>query len=558
MKNQKLNYTSLTKTKNINRPISTSKNDLSFFQKTKGGPFYLLPLIDKNITNIAYHKPTSILTKYISDQAHKIIQKTEEDLKKPIIIENIKKKIKNNSMSHKGNNQLKNMARSRNKTVSDEINIKDLDKLKVKDKEKRKINNFYLTAQNQKDTSTNSRINTNGNEYSNKVSTEPNILDNDKQQNKNEERLSIRQSGIKKKHESSMSLDRKLTKEKAKFLSSTFRRIRSYQPKIEENWKFAYGLTVNVGPKIPIPGLDNSIEHQSKLINDQYKLLVDNIFHYRMSIITKDNYLDSFKCLSLKNKISYNKALEEVCGLLLLLPQLILVEFYKYIEKFEGMSVPNKKKFKDKYIFDEISCLLYNNKLLSEVSEYFQNCFEVYLILIKEVDDMTLNPKNFTNVLSAFEKARYDICFASNMAENAMNDYNKELNYINKLDRIDMIKKKLNNKDVTDIIRINNNNKKNSERQRRLRIEACLSTKEEEINQNKNKDLIFHKENKITNNRKFKSIIDSILVTKILKHCKKDVKYEINTQRINNEMDEIYSGELGKTKNINKVIKLNF
>ena len=556
MKNQKLNFTSLTK--NINKPISTSKNDSSFIQNSKGGSFYLLPLIDKNITSIAYHKPTSILTKYINDQAHKIIQKTEEDLKKPIIIENIKKKIKSTSMFHKGNKQLKNLARSRNKTVSDEINIKDLNKLKVKDKEERKIDTFYLTAQNQKDTSTKSKINTNGNEYSNKVSTESNILDNDKQQSKKEEGLSIRQSGIKKKYESSMSLDRELTKEKAKFLNSTFRRIRTYQPKIEENWKSTYGLTVNIGPVVPIPGMDNSIEHQSKLLNDQYKLLIDNIFHYRMSIITKDNYLDSFKCLSLKNKISYNKALEEVCGLLLLLPQLILVEFYKYIEKFEGMSVPNKKKFKDKYIFDEVSCLLYNNNLLSEVSEYFQNCFEVYLILIKEVDNMSLNPKNFTNVLSAFEKARYDICFACNMAENAMNDYNKDLNYINKLNRIDMIKKKLNNKDVTDIIRIHNNSKKNSERQRRLRIEACLSTKEDEINQNKKKELIFHKQNKITKNRKFKSIVDSILVTKILKLCKKDVKYQITTQRINNEMDESYSGEISKTKNIHKVIKLNF
>jgi hypothetical protein len=422
--------------------------------------------------------------------------------------------------------------------MPDEIKINNVDNLR--NKKNRKASKFYLTLQKLKDISF----------KSNKNSIDFNFnLDNEQNQNpmKKEERFLTEYSGIKKKNESSISLDKKITKEKAKLLNSSFRRIRTYQPTIEDNWKFTYGLTVNIGAVPQNFFVDTSVEHQSKVFIDQYKLLIDNINHYKLNIITKDKYLDSFKCLSLKNKISYNKALEEACGLLLLLPQLLLIEFYKYIEKFEGVVLPNKNKFKDKYIFDEVSCLLYNNKLLSEMSEYFQNCFDVYLILVNEVDDMSLKLKNFNNVLSAFEKARYDISFACNMAENAMNDYNKDLTIINRLNKIDMIKTKIRKRNLTDKSRIYNYkiNNKNKDKQRKLRIEACLSTKEDEMNENKNNgnDFIFRKEKKIKNNRKFKSIVDSIFMTKILKYCKKGVKYNIITQRINNELNNSSSEE---------------
>jgi hypothetical protein len=437
-------------------------------------------------------------------------------------------------------------------------------------KEEKKDNKFYLT---QKDISMKSKTNT---EFSNKNSQASNVnleTDYNKSRNSNtninkyiytnpKETRFYGYAGIKRRYESSMSLDREISKEKAQYLDSTFRRIRTYQPKIEENWKSLYGLTVNIGGLSPNIYTDNSIEYQSKIFQDHYKLLIDSINNYKLTIITKDNYLEAFKCLSLKNKINYNKALEELCGILYILPQMILIEFYKYIEKFDGLVIPNKKKFKEKFIFDETSCLLYNNNLFSEVSEYFQSCFEVYLILVKEVDDMSLKPQNFKNALLAFEKARYDICYASNMAENALNDYNKDLNYINRLNRLELISKKLTKKDFNDKLRIytrnNNNNKRNTERQKKMRIEACLTTKEDELNKKKKNEFRFSKERKLTEKGKFKSIIDSDLITKILKHCKKDVKYQITTQRLNHEMDESSSGEEEKTKNTHKVIKLNF
>ena len=549
MKNQKLNFMSLKKP---NNPLSKNKS-------IKDGPYYLLPLIDKSIATTAYHKPTSILTRYISYHAHKLIKTTEENIKKPAFLDSIEKQF--TSKRNKNKKIVNKTQQPKSKNISTELNEDNSDS---KDKETKKIKNFYLTAQDTKDVSPKSKNNNSiTNNYSKKLHTESNnnwskdIDFNFFEKNLNGEKNTYGYGGIRRKFESSMSLDRPLNKDKQNLLNNTFHRLRTYQPKIEENWKSTHGLTINVGAMVPRSTMDGDIEYQHKSLNDQFKLLVDNIQYYKMSIVSKDNYIEAFKCLSLKNKINYNKALEEACGLLLLLPQLILLEFYKYIERFENLNMPDKNKFKDKYIFDEVSCLYYNNNLLTEVTEYFQNCFEVYLILVKEVDNMSLKPKNFNNALSAFEKARFDISFACNIAENALMNYNKDINIIYKLNRVDMIKNKYNNTLFNDKSRNYNSLKKNSDRQRKLRIEACINNKEDDIN--KNNDLLFPKVNKLSDKKKFNSIIDSDLVSKILKHCKKDIKYEIMTQRINNELDGNYSGDDDdKIRRTHNIIKLNF
>ena len=555
MKNQKLNFMSLKKPSGLKNLYPLEKN-----KSLKGdGPYYLLPLIDKSIATTAYHKPTSILTRYISYHAHNLIRTTEENIKKPAFLDSIEKKFLTNK--NKNKKIINKTQQLKSKNISNELNEDSSDS---KDKEAKKIKNFYLTAQDTKDISPKSKNNNISNNYSKKLQTESNYnWSNDfdfnfLDKNLNGEKNSSGYVGIRRKFESSMSLDRPLNKDKQNLLNNTFHRLRTYQPKIEENWKSTHGLTINVGAMVPRSKMDGDIEYQHKSLNDQFKLLVDNIQYYKMSIVSKDNYIESFKCLSLKNKINYNKALEEACGLLLLLPQLILLEFYRYIERFENLNMPDKNKFKDKYIFDEVSCLYYNNNLLTEVTEYFQNCFEVYLILVKEVDNMSLKPKNFHNALSAFEKARFDISFACNIAENALMNYNKDISIIHKLNRVDMIKNKYNYTLFNDKSRNYNSLKKNSDRQRKLRIEACINNKEDDGNKN-NDILSFPKVNKLSDKKKFNSIIDSDLVSKILKHCKKDIKYEIMTQRINNELDGNYSGDDDdKIRRTHNIIKLNF
>ena len=99
-----------------------------------------------------------------------------------------------------------------------------------------------------------------------------------------------------------------------------------------------------------------------------------------MKILANTDFMNAFKTLNLKSQIEFNKSLEEICGLLILLPRHILAEFFKYIEY---LKCPDKSRFKEKYIFDEVSCLYQNNSLLSETFDYFQNSFEIYLLLVK-------------------------------------------------------------------------------------------------------------------------------------------------------------------------------
>ena len=357
---------------------------------------------------------------------------------------------------------------------------------------------------------------------------------------------------------SSIRAGQRIPMEKRKKLDKYYYRLKTYQPKIYTNWKTKTGLTITVGNLCSASPMISDVDYQSSSFRDQSKLLEDNISYYKMNITSKPNYVESFCSLSLISKIEYNKALEETIGILLLLPQLILLDFYKFIQKFENINVPAKEKFEDNYIFDEVENLLYNNNLLSEVIEFFQNCFEVYLLLINEVDDMSLKPKNFSNIMTAFEKARYNICYCTISSENALNNYNKDLRSINKFNKNLGIVNTTLEKNAYDKMMNQFYFKKNAERQRKLRIEACLNYKKDE----EENELIFtgksDKSKKIPK-FKFNSIIDSDLVTKLLKNCRDDAKNRITTERINNEIDGEHGEEGQMLKNSKrKVIKLNF
>ena len=222
MLNQKLNYISLKKTRNLPK-----NND--------NGPFYLLPVIDKSIINTAYQKSTSILTRFITDEAEKLIKTTEEDLKKPAFLRNIKKKIKNNSMmkAYLKNRNRKKIQISHNITITDDKNEtekseenkeeKQGEKEKDKDKNNKTSDKIFLTTQDTKSSS-------HSNNFLNKTSTDTNFYRNNDNLNKNQSTFYNKGGysfgfggGLNRKFESSMSLDRELTKGKYNYYHALFR-----------------------------------------------------------------------------------------------------------------------------------------------------------------------------------------------------------------------------------------------------------------------------------------------------------------------------------------------
>lgn len=489
-------------TPNINR-IKLKKNlNLSLQQspltKKRDNKLFILPPIDKETKKNALIQPTSILTKFIQDRTKNLIKSTKEELKRPI-------KLKYG--------EIKNLKR---------INKKE-----------GKSTNFFIT-----NTETNKNVDSslkNEKKYYSFINQDQNM---EIRNLNNIDNLS------------SLSIDHKIKDNHINNLKCKFRRKRIYQPVILENWKFNNGLRITIGSdKTNILSIKNDVDYQYKIINDEYRLLDDNYNYYKTRIITKVFYYDSFSSMSLTSKINYNKCLEESIGILYILPQLLLVEFYKLIKNYSSVNIPNPELFKEKYVFDENKALKYNNTLLVKVYEFFKSCYDVYGTLIKEVNDMCLNNKGFINVINCFQKARFDLSYVATSSLNAFKNYKNDEKYIKKIKKD---KEEFQSVDVIDKMSNQFAFKKNVEKQRRLRIETALEDK----NESENYDEDIKKREYSGEKNRFVSFIDTKLIKKLMKHFTKDVKNEITTQKINNEIDGYYDdGEELKNKHI--VVKIN-
>ena len=467
----------IKKTKNLSKALSKIDSSLKSYSKADDINLFTLPPIEKELFQKESSKPTSILTRYLEKHTHKFLKTTKEEMSKPIIIKDMKQRKRKKKGENEEENYEENDLDNEKEDIDEKNNIKCMTERGTRTKSnfhKFNRNAFYLTEIGKMKNRSPPQKSNRSKKFSTSKIKE--VVKKETIDNYDDLFFYHKNNNI----PSSIRADQALPMEKKKRLDKYYHRLKTYQPKIFINWKTKSGLTVTVGSLCSTSPMINDVDYQSSSFRDQSKLLEDNISYYKMNITTKPNYIESFCSLSLISKIEYNKALEETIGILLLLPQLILLDFYKFIQKFENISVPSKEKFEDKYIFDEIENLLYNNNLLSEVLEFFQNCFEVYLLLINEVDDMSLKPKNFSNIMTAFEKARYNICYCTNSSENALTNYNKDIRSINKFNKNLGIVNSTLEKNVYDKMMNQFYFKKNAERQRKLRIEACLNYKKDE------------------------------------------------------------------------------
>ncbi len=434
-------------------------------------------------------EPNSILTKFIRNKKNEFVKFAENELKRPI------KLYINRNKGNKGN-------------------IKFLSKDKLNNK------NIFITDNN-----------------ISVITSSNKEKENDSENNDNNSNLETNQNRI-----NTISYEYKKPK-----IKNNYSRLRTYQPIISENWKYRNGLRLSLGTdKINSSPVQNDIEYQYKIINDEYKLLEDNYNFYTTRVIRKANYYEAFSSSSLMSKINYNKALEETIGILYILPQLLLLEFYKLIKNYSGVKVPNKKLLKEKIINDEDKNLSYNNTLLISIYDFFKSCYEVYQTLIKEVNDMTLKYNAFTNVINCFQKARFNLSFISTSSENALINYNTDLKFIQKVTKERSTTLSV---DLTEKMRNQFDFKKNAEKQRKIRIENALGNRYSNDNDEKRRR---YKSNK----KDFISFMDSKLINSLMKHFTGKVRNEISTERINKEIDGEYDDDV-YFKQKHQVVKID-
>ena len=111
---------------------------------------------------------------------------------------------------------------------------------------------------------------------------------------------------------------------------------------------------------------------------------------------------------------------------------IILMDFTQYLEKFASIQPPNKERLKKTEVKDEESTFFYNIKLFSEVAIYLKGCFEVYLILIKQLDDMLLPYKTFIKLLQFSSRSRFSVSNLIFTAKNAFKNYCRDQSSVNK------------------------------------------------------------------------------------------------------------------------------
>ena len=144
---------------------------------------------------------------------------------------------------------------------------------------------------------------------------------------------------------------------------------------------------------------------------------------------------------------------------------------------------------------------------------------------------MMLKPKKFENVITILEKARFNISSVVMRANNAIKNYDSDLGMIEKMLKVQKKEPLLGREqeNLTDKMRNQFIFKKNDERQRIIRINNILRIKKEDLDDG-DKQTVPFKEN-------FKSIVNSKLLTSLIKYCKKDVQKQIISSRILSEFE---------------------
>ena len=556
-------------TKNTNI-IKSYGNISKNCELNKNNSKIILPNIHSSVRTKESLEPTSLLTKFIINHTSNIIKSSQKDIIKPHF--GLKSKLLFQSKIRGRNDKMFKMHESQSvkllKSKKDIISNSDSQKLFIT--EKNKVNNNMNNAKNSNDNILS--INNNGNRseeiiinekekniinipYSSLISDNahssgpltPRHNDSQEHQNNIMNNINTNSNSNDDKYSRLCSYESIKDKNNRNNLKSSFKKSKS------ELMDFLYIY-------------NSDIEYQSKIFNEQIGLLKENLKQYK-SFIRKNDFIIIFKSMPLNSKIKFNKSLEEICGILNNLPKIFLGNHYNFMKILTKVEVPNEDKFNSRIVSDEVINVINNNNLLFEVLNYFNKCFDFYLMIItvREGKKIFLNKRKYFELLSNLNKARYNILYLINSFKNAEQNYIKDLSTINQIIKNDkMIEKDKNMNELYDSINqseyLNKNKninvldrikdqlifKRGEEQEKRYKIDRVLGAKDARP--------ISNYLGKIVNNKKneYKSIFDNKHFDKILLYCNKDVKYDILSQKINNEVNK------GKPAKGYKTLKINF
>ncbi len=102
----------------------------------------------------------------------------------------------------------------------------------------------------------------------------------------------------------------------------------------------------------------------------------------------------------------------------------ILLDFNQYLDKFVAIQPPRPNLLADKLVKDEELSYSLNIKLFSDITVFLKGCFDVYTVLIKQVDDLVLKPNEFYQLMQFITRARMNVSNLISSTSNFQNNYN--------------------------------------------------------------------------------------------------------------------------------------
>lgn len=320
------------------------------------------------------------------------------------------------------------------------------------------------------------------------------------------------------------------------------RRVRNFKKYTNEDyikhskWKVKEGIERQEG-KIHII-LQKDLRFQYDYIKDELKVLIESIQYLKSNLLSSNDILSAFKNKDLCYQTSTNIIIEETCALLEEISKYILCDYCEYSERFISIEGASIDDFLTKTVTNETEIFIVNIKLLVKISNFLKCVFEVYMMLIAQVDDIIIKPSKFCILRMIMEKCRFNISEILMRGKTSIHDLNFDRNLIMKYQPI-LSKEVITARDIEvaqygrqqgldDHLRSQVNFAKNEFTQKKLRLVNVLHDDKED------KPLKKRKELKIGNLTGFSgpmALIKSELMTKMLKYCKKEHREKIISLR---------------------------
>lgn len=286
--------------------------------------------------------------------------------------------------------------------------------------------------------------------------------------------------------------------EPAKITMNKYKRIRNIKKYMNDayimnsKWKVKEGIYSSEGKFCKT--LLQDIEFQSKLIKDEMRILLDNIQYMKTNLLNTNDIVLAIKNKDLRFQININKSIEETCAFLDLLCRYILSDYYNYSDRFIAIDGADFNDMKTIAVTNEVDCFVINIRLLCKISKFLKCCFEVYLMLIKQVDDVLLSKQKFIVVRRILERCRFNVNDIIQSGKGALKDFFFDKELIDKIEPVlqkDFITKhdiktctQRKRKDLMEHLKSELDFAKSEFTQKRMRIVAALHGRKEEDNLN--------------------------------------------------------------------------